>query len=77
MTKEEFLLKWGYQGVENTNCTEELSKDIDELIKHLYESQYIEHNCNCEKFCSCTQSQCSLMNGKYICSTCNKPLQYL
>lgn len=25
-------------------------------------------------YCGCQQSQCYLMNGSYICATCNRPL---
>ena len=25
-------------------------------------------------YCGCQQSQCYLMNGSYICATCNKPI---
>jgi len=25
-------------------------------------------------YCGCQQSQCYLMNGSYICATCNRPI---
>jgi hypothetical protein len=26
------------------------------------------------QYCACSQSQCYLMNGSYICATCNRPI---
>jgi hypothetical protein len=47
-----------------------LSKFECELLMEQYSSQVV----NDKIGCTCTTSQCSLINGKYLCHTCNKPI---
>lgn len=52
----------------------------DRLIEMLIEANNVINKLtpkiqvNSSIYCCCQQSQCYLMNGSYICSTCNRPI---
>lgn len=55
---------------------EKLQKEIESLTKELDLQKALlerESDVSC-MYCGCQQSQCYLMNGSYICATCNRPI---
>lgn len=42
--------------------------------EHRSEAQNVMENEQSVNVCDCAQSECTLINGTYICSTCNRPV---
>jgi len=55
-----------------------LTKFECELLMEQYAQEVVKNNFVLAgvsgQYCVCHQSHCSMMNGTYICHTCNKPL---
>jgi hypothetical protein len=62
-----------YQMVEKDRLIEMLI-EANNVINRLTEVKNLRIADVSSMYCGCHQSQCYLMNGRYICATCNRPL---
>lgn len=62
-----------YQMVEKDKLIEMLI-EANNVINGLTEAKNLRIADVSSMYCGCQQSQCYLMNGSYICVTCNRPL---
>ena len=72
MTREKFIKKWlGNKDYQYTEQNRDLMRDdLDEVINQaLRQLPVIGSVCTCTKF-----RETPMINGKHICSICNKPI---
>lgn len=49
-------------------------REFEQLLSYVSELEQLRQPLVSSMYCGCQQSQCYLMNGSYICATCNKPI---
>lgn len=59
-----------YRSIEKDTLIEMLI-EANNVISKLTTDKTIVYTSN--DYCKCLSSQCYLINGKYVCSTCNRP----